>query len=63
MLEAPRNWGANTGFTGFDEVPGGLAMGTLGAAWMREETPMLLHTFEFAVQQALGSSSPSPVVT
>lgn len=49
MLQPPRRWEG----AGFDEVPGGLAAGALGAAWTCEDTPMLLHTFEFAVQHAL----------
>lgn len=50
MLIAPRRWEAGGGF---DEVPIGTATGSLGASWTHDAIPMLLHTFEFIVQNAL----------
>lgn len=38
---------------GGEEIPGGLATSALNAVWMRDQTPMLLHTFEYMVQHAL----------
>jgi len=37
----------------FAEKPPGLAMMTKGATWMAEDTPMLLHLFEYIVRNAL----------
>ncbi len=50
MLLPPDVWQAGAGH---DEKPSGLASGALGGAWAREDAPMLLHAFEFAVQHAL----------
>ena len=36
-----------------EEVPLGLATSALNGVWRREDTPMLLHTFEYLVQNAL----------
>lgn len=36
-----------------EEVPSGLASGALGATWLAEDTPMLLHTFAHIVRGAL----------
>jgi len=38
---------------GYWEKPGGLATHTKGATWVAEDTPMLLHTFEYIVRNAL----------
>ncbi|KAF5421904.1 MAG: hypothetical protein C5S41_10540 [Candidatus Methanomarinus sp.] len=35
------------------EVPTGLATATKGGVWTREDTPILLHTFEYIVRRAL----------
>jgi hypothetical protein len=35
------------------EIPLGLAARYLGGTWLREDTPMLLHTFEYIVRGAL----------
>ena len=35
------------------EAPSGLAVGTLGAVWKREDLPMLLHTFEYIARNAI----------
>lgn len=35
------------------EVPTGQASGTLGATWLHEDTPMMLHTFEHIVRGSL----------
>jgi hypothetical protein len=39
--------------TAHQEVPIGLATSSLGASWRREQTPMLLHTFEYIARSAL----------
>ena len=36
-----------------EEIPLGLATSALNGVWCREDTPMLLHTFEYMVQNAL----------
>lgn len=36
-----------------EEVPSGLASGALGASWLAEDTPMLLHTFVHIVRGTL----------
>jgi hypothetical protein len=36
-----------------EEKPLGLATGTRGAVWVAEDTPMLLHTFEYIARKAL----------
>lgn len=42
------------GFTGeLEEIPLGYAMSTKGSVWLREDTPMLLHIFEYIVQKSL----------
>jgi hypothetical protein len=38
---------------GFSEKPFGLATEALGAVWIAKDTPMLLHTFEYIVRNAL----------
>ena len=35
------------------EKPIGLAMSYLGGTWLAEDTPMLLHTFEYLARKAL----------
>lgn len=35
------------------EVPMGLSSSSKGSTWARKDTPMLLHTFEYIVRQAL----------
>lgn len=35
------------------EKPIGFAMGTRGATWVVEDTPMLLHTFEYIVSKSI----------
>lgn len=35
------------------EIPLGLAMRAMGGTWLHEDTPMLLHTFEYLVRGAL----------
>ena len=35
------------------EVPTGLRMQVHGATWSRDETPMLLHTFEYIARNAI----------
>ncbi len=37
----------------FQEIPSGLATQALGATWKKEQTPMLLHTFEYIARTAL----------
>lgn len=36
-----------------EEIPAGLASGALGATWLAEDTPMLLHTFAHIARGAL----------
>ena len=36
-----------------EEVPGGLATGTLGATWLLKDTPMLLHVFAHIARGAI----------
>lgn len=36
-----------------EEIPSGLASGSLGGTWLAEDTPMLLHTFAHIVRGAL----------
>lgn len=38
---------------GYAEAPEGTAYGTAGTAWLLDDTPMLLHTFEYIVGEAL----------
>jgi hypothetical protein len=35
------------------EKPPGLATGTIGAAWLQKDTPMLLHMFEYLIRNTL----------
>lgn len=44
---------AGEGFSGAEEKPMGLASSSEGATWLIEDTPMLLHTFEWIVRGAL----------
>ena len=37
----------------YSEIPPGLAMGTYDSVWKLEDTPMLLHTFEYIVHNAI----------
>ncbi len=52
MCTPPMDW-RDSEFKGIQEVPGGLASNTLGATWMSEDTPMLLHVCEHIVREAL----------
>ena len=36
-----------------EEIPGGLATGMKGGVWLAKDTPMLLHTFEYIVRNAI----------
>jgi hypothetical protein len=48
MCESPIRFG-----NAFGERPVGLATSTKGAVWVAKDTPMLLHTFEYLVRNAL----------
>jgi hypothetical protein len=50
MCEAPRKWGDSAAHS---EVPLGQATITLGGTWLRKDTPISLHTFEYIVRGAL----------
>lgn len=41
------------GWAAPSEIPSGLATSALGATWVIEDTPILLHTFEYIVRNAL----------
>jgi hypothetical protein len=53
MCEPPRRLFAES--PEVPEVPLGLAVSTLGATWLHEDTPMLLHVFEYIARSALKS--------
>lgn len=48
MCMSPAKYG-----NAFNEKPFGLAFETLGGIWVKEDIPMLLHTFEYIVRNAL----------
>lgn len=50
MCDPPDRLGQEVGF---GEIPTGLATSTKGGIWLKEDTPMLLHTFEYIVRGAL----------
>lgn len=50
MCTPPGWYGGNDAMS---EVPTGQASGTLGATWLHEDTPMMLHTFEHIVRGSL----------
>jgi hypothetical protein len=50
MCMPPRRVAQNPALT---EVPTGLSSSTRGSTWARKDTPMLLHTFEYLVRNAL----------
>ena len=50
MCEPPRRYSADDEL---NEIPMGLGASALGATWVKEDTPMLLHLFSFIVQHAL----------
>ena len=49
MFRRPHTFDGNI----WAEVPIGLASGTSEHVWLRKDTPMLLHTFEYLVRQSL----------
>lgn len=50
MCHSPDRLGPEVGLA---EIPTGLATSTKGGIWLNEDTPMLLHTFEYIVRRAL----------
>jgi hypothetical protein len=53
MCEPPNK--AGEGLTRFMERPDGLATSTMGSVWRQEDTPMLLHIFEYITRNVLKS--------
>jgi len=51
MCEAPRR--LSSAWPGVNEKPPGLATGTLGGVWLQQDTPMMLHVFEYIVRGVL----------
>lgn len=50
MCHSPGRYGGDDEIA---EIPTGLATGALGSAWKHEDTPMVLHTFEYIVRSSL----------
>lgn len=50
MCEAPLSFGNDDALM---EIPSGLASSAKGGTWLVDDTPMLLHTFEYIVRGAL----------
>ncbi len=53
MCESPGLLGNIEEGSGYAEVPSGIATYTFAASWQHEDTPMLLHTFEYIVRNVL----------
>jgi hypothetical protein len=51
MCDPPWGYGDSSGPP--PEIPAGLSQRTLGATWRTADTPMLLHSFEYIVRNAL----------